>query len=686
MPSGLVRVVLPIAPLLAAFALSSVTDTVIITGRVTSEQGPALQGANVYITEMNVSVGTNEEGAYRIALAPERVRGQSVQLRVRAIGFQPQARPITLNADTITENFALKIDINRLAEIAVTGTTGAVAGAVPPTATTPAPARAPATAPPPATAPTPVVPSARAPGVVYGSPATSPEIVVPRGSTSYKTAEPWPGAERSRRGHRSDSESYGQIVDNPFQGALENPLSTFSIDVDRASYSNIRRFVTRGQLPPRDAVRIEELLNYFPYEYPRPAGPHPFSVHTEVARAPWRPEHLLVRVGLQARRVDRETLPPSNLVFLIDVSGSMQPENKLPLVKRALRLLVEQLREQDRVAIVVYAGSAGIVLPSTPGDRKDVILAAIGRLEAGGSTAGGQGLLLAYDVARRSHMRRGNNRVILATDGDFNVGPSSDAAMEHLIAEKRDQGTFLSVLGFGVGNLKDSKMEILADKGNGNYAYIDNIVEAQKVLVDEMAGTLLTVARDVKLQVEFNPAHVAAYRLIGYENRVLRSEDFDDDRKDAGEMGAGHSVTALYEVIPVDDGGPDAPRDQEPLRYQQPVRPPTNRTIVAGRQHELMYVKFRYKLPNASASRRLDHTVAWRGVTNETSADFRFAASVAAFGMILRQSEHRGTATLDDVIAIARRSLGEDPGGYRADFIRLAESVREHGLLATRHR
>ena len=674
MQSGLVRVVLPVFPLLAAFALSPAADTAIITGRVTSEQGQALQGANVYITEMNVSVGTNEDGAYRIVLAPERVRGQSVQLRVRAIGFHPEARAVRLTSDSITVDFSLRIDINRLTEAVVTGTTGAVAGAVPRTAA--APATAPATA----------VPSPSAPGTVYGSPAGSPEIVL-RGSTSDKTDEPWPGADRSRRSHRYDAESYDRIVDNPFQDALENPLSTFSIDVDRASYSNVRRFVTRGQLPPRDAVRIEELLNYFSYEYRRPAGAHPFSVHTEVARAPWRPEHLLVRVGLQARRVDRETLPPSNLVFLIDVSGSMQPENKLPLVKRAFRLLVDQLREQDRVAIVVYAGAAGIVLPSTPGDRKDVILSALGRLEAGGSTAGGQGLQLAYDVARRSHVRHGNNRVILATDGDFNVGPSSDAAMERLIEEKRKQGTFLSVLGFGVGNLKDSKMEILADKGNGNYAYIDNIVEAQKVLVDEMAGTLLTVAKDVKLQVEFNPTRVAAYRLIGYENRALRSEDFDDDTKDAGEMGAGHSVTALYEVIPVDDDSPAAPRAQEPLRYQQPVRPPTNRTIVSGRQTELMYVKLRYKLPNASESRRFDHTVPWRrGVTHETSADFRFAASVAAFGMILRGSEHRGSATLDDVIAMARRSLGEDPGGHRADFVQLAEMVREHGLLAARHR
>jgi Ca-activated chloride channel family protein len=464
-------------------------------------------------------------------------------------------------------------------------------------------------------------------------------------------------------------------VDNPFLRARDNPLSTFSIDVDRASYTNVRRFVTQGERPPRDAVRIEELVTYFPYEYPDPDDRHPFSVTTEVTRAPWSPEHLLVRIGLQARRMDLASMPPNNLVFLIDVSGSMHSADKLPLVKRALQLLVQQLREQDRVAIVVYAGAAGLVLPSTSGDRKTVIYSAIEGLEAGGSTAGGAGIRLAYDVARQNHLRDGNNRVILATDGDFNVGASSDAEMERLIEEKRQQGTFLSVLGFGRGNYKDSKMELLADKGNGNYAYIDELSEARKVFVEEMGGTLLTLAKDVKLQVEFNPQHVASYRLIGYENRVLRKEDFDDDAKDAGEIGAGPSVTALYEILPA-NAASDGPASER-LRYQ------TAGSSRPANANELMYVKLRYKEPDGKSSRWLDHVVP-SSLFYPASTDLRFAASVAAFGMILRDSEYRGSATLDNVIELARGALGRDEGGHRADFVRMLESVRNQSLLAVR--
>ncbi|CAA9317427.1 MAG: Putative von Willebrand factor, vWF type A domain protein STM2315, partial [uncultured Gemmatimonadaceae bacterium] len=347
-----------------------------------------------------------------------------------------------------------------------------------------------------------------------------------------------------------NTEAYARIYENPFASPRVAPLSTFSIDVDHAAYANVRRFIAEGRRPPADAVRVEELLNYFTYDNPAPAGDAPFSVTSEVGRAPWSPGHQLVRIALQARRIPTEALPPSNLVFLIDVSGSMAPPDKLPLVKQAFRLLVNELRPQDRVAIVVYAGAAGLVLPSTPGSEKARILAALDRLEAGGSTAGGAGLRLAYDVAR-AHQRRGvNSRVVLATDGDFNVGESSDAAMVRLVEQRRDEGTALTVLGVGTGNLKDAKMEQLADKGNGNYAYLDNLLEAQKALVQEMGGTLVTVAKDVKLQVEFNPRRVAGYRLIGYENRALRDEDFNDDAKDAGELGAGHAVTALYELIP----------------------------------------------------------------------------------------------------------------------------------------
>jgi Ca-activated chloride channel family protein len=387
-----------------------------------------------------------------------------------------------------------------------------------------------------------------------------------------------------------NTEAYDRIYGNAFLAVAANPLSTFSIDVDRASYSNVRRFILGGQLPPKDAVRIEELINYFTYDYPQPVGDDPFSVTTELMTTPWNAQHKLVRIGLQGERIDSEQLPPSNLVFLIDVSGSMSSANKLPLLKSAFRLLVNELREDDRVAIVVYAGAAGLVLPPTSGDQKDRILDAIGALEAGGSTAGGAGLTLAYRQAMESFLVEGNNRVILATDGDFNVGPSSDAEMVRLIEERRDSGVFLTVLGFGTGNLKDSKMEKLADKGNGNYAYIDNLLEAKKVLVSELGGTLFTIAKDVKIQVEFNPEKVFAYRLIGYENRLLRNEDFADDTKDAGEIGAAHSVTALYEIVPVGAEATVEIQGLDSLRYQTVTRAPADRG-----DSELLFVKVRYK-------------------------------------------------------------------------------------------
>ena len=604
---------------------------IVVTGQVTQAgTSTGIHAANVRITSASISVGTDAGGMYRIVL-PDSFRMKEVSLSVRVIGFKPASRTIKLERDTTTADFALDVDANRLQEVVVTGV-GSTR-------------------------------EVKALGFTVSGP---PGTVTPQ----YL-----PG--RYRR--PDNTESYDRIVDNPFLGARDNPLSTFSVDVDRASYSNVRRFVTEGQRPPKDAVRIEELVNYFSYEYPDPDDRHPFSVTTEVARTPWHADHLLVRIGLQARRVSLADMPRNNLVFLIDVSGSMQTHDKLPLVKRALQLLVQQLREQDRVAIVVYAGAAGLVLPPTSGEHKGVILAAIDALEAGGSTAGGAGIRLAYDVARQYHLPNGNNRVILATDGDFNVGASSDAEMERLIEEKRQQGTFLSVLGFGRGNLKDSKMETLADKGNGNYAYIDDIAEAKKVFGAEMGGTLLTLAKDVKLQVEFNPEKVASYRLIGYENRMLRKEDFDDDTKDAGEIGAGHSVTALYEVVP--KGSPSVASATEPLRYQ------TATQTIASREHgsELMYVKLRYKLPDASTSRWLDHVVPSSRPTNG-SEDLRFAASVASFGMILRDSEYRGSATLDDVLSLARGALGEDEGGYRAEFVKLVETVRARSLLAAKER
>jgi Ca-activated chloride channel family protein len=460
-------------------------------------------------------------------------------------------------------------------------------------------------------------------------------------------------------------EGYGEIDENPFEPATQKPLSTFSIDVDTASYSNMRRFLAAGQMPPRDAVKIEELINYFSYEYPSPAGEHPFAVHTEVSVAPWNQAHRLVKIGLQGKRMTMDELPPSNLVFLIDVSGSMSSPDKLPLLQDAFKLLVKNLRKQDRVAIVVYAGAAGLVLPSTPGTDKDTIIGALERLSAGGSTAGGAGIQLAYEVARRNYLPGGNNRVILASDGDFNVGVSSDGALVQLIEEKRKEGVFLTVLGFGTGNYQDGKMEKLADRGNGNHAYIDSLAEARKVLVSEMGGTLFAIAKDVKLQVEFNPTRVKAYRLIGYENRMLQAQDFKDDKKDAGELGAGHTVTALYEIIPA--GSDEDVPGIDALKYQQ-----TQITAAAGAD-ELMTVKLRYKLPDGDRSTELAHAVRDTDTPlSRTSADFRFATAVAEFGMLLRDSPHKGKASYQAVLERAQGALGSDREGYRKDFLLLA--------------
>ena len=470
-----------------------------------------------------------------------------------------------------------------------------------------------------------------------------------------------------------NTESYARISENDFRLVSASPLSTFSIDVDRASYANIRRFIQDGERPPVDAVRIEEMINYFPYEWGAVRREHPFSVTTEVWDAPWKPEHRLVRIGLHARSIDTEDLPPSNLVFLLDVSGSMRPDNKLPLLKKAFAMLVDQLRPRDRVAIVVYAGAAGMVLPSTPGDRREKILAALDKLRAGGSTAGGAGLELAYATAFEYFMEDGNNRVILATDGDFNVGASSDAEMVRLIEQERDGGTFLTVMGFGTGNLKDSKMEQIANHGNGNFHYVDGLLEARKVLVEEMGGTLFTLAKDVKLQIEFNPARVAGYRLIGYENRLLADEDFNDDAKDAGELGAGHTVTAMYEVVPA---GVEVPREEvDDLRYQ----PQPDDLPASAFEDEMMYVKVRYKDPDGTKSRLLEQAVADRA--GSPSADFRFASAVAGFGMLLRDSGHAGDLTLGDVVKLAEKGKGDDPRGYRGEFIRLVEATRDLGLL-----
>ncbi|MHC5539017.1 vWA domain-containing protein, partial [Singulisphaera rosea] len=474
--------------------------------------------------------------------------------------------------------------------------------------------------------------------------------------------------ESERLAVQPNTEAYDRIVDNAFKPVGQEPLSTFSIDVDTASYANVRRFLAQGQLPPKDAVRIEELLNYFPYNDPPPVGETPFSVRVEIAGCPWNSDHRLARIGLKGRPIAQDKRPPSNLVFLLDVSGSMAEPNKLPLLKASLQRMVEQLGENDRVAIAVYAGASGLVLPSTSCLHKAQILSALEQLQSGGSTNGAAGIQLAYDTATAHFIKGGTNRVILATDGDFNVGMTSEGELTRLIEAKAKSGVFLSVLGFGMGNLKDATLEKLADKGNGHYAYIDSPQEANKVLVEEMGSTLVTIAKDVKIQVEFNPAKVGAYRLIGYENRLLRKEDFNDDTKDAGEIGAGHHVTALYELVP-----PGKEKDLpgvDPLKYQT-----TASTAVPSQ--ESLTVKLRYKEPEGTESRLVEHPVVDEGtVLGHASDDFRFASAVAGFGMLLRDSPYKGNLTYPDVLHLAGGCRGRDASGYRAEFFGLIEKAQ----------
>jgi Ca-activated chloride channel family protein len=464
-----------------------------------------------------------------------------------------------------------------------------------------------------------------------------------------------------------NTEEYEFREDSRFRKAAAAPLSTFSIDVDAASYANVRRMLDDGTLPPADAVRSEELINYFPYGYPQPVDGHPVSITTDVMSCPWNSAHRLVLIGLQGRNVTPSQAPPNNLVFLIDVSGSMEDDSKLPLLVRSLRLLVDQLRPQDRVAIAVYAGASGLLLPPTPGDRKDRILGVLDRLQAGGCTAGAEGLALAYATAHEHFRKDGNNRVILATDGDFNVGVSSTSELVRMVEKERESGIYLSVLGFGEGNLKDSRMEQIADKGNGNYYYIDGYREARKVFVSQLTGTLLAIAKDVKVQVEFNPALVAEYRLIGYENRLLNDEDFADDRKDAGELGAGHSVTALYEIVPAGAGS----HGGRPLRYQR-----TTVADSARSSDELLTVRLRYKRPDAKESVELSVALRDRNAAVGGEA-IRFASAVAEFAMLLRNSEFKGSASWESALQRARGALGDDIEGWRNEFVGLLRTATE---------
>ena len=511
------------------------------------------------------------------------------------------------------------------------------------------------------------------------------------------------GGRASLRSPQS-GEGYASITDNPFRSVEDHPLSTFAIDVDTASYANVRRFVENGALPPPDAVRIEELINYFAYDDPPPVGDEPFGVTVDAAEAPWTPGHSLLRIGIKGQSLELEGRPTSNLVFLLDVSGSMGAANKLPLVKKAMTLLVENLGENDRVSIVVYAGASGMVLPPTSAYDRAAILDAIERLNSGGSTAGAEGIVRAYELAESEFLEDGNNRVILATDGDFNVGVTSNEELEELITDQAKKGIFLTVLGFGMGNLQDEKLETLADRGNGNYAYIDTLLEARKVLVEEIGGTLHTIAKDVKLQIEFNPARVAGYRLIGYENRLLAARDFNDDTKDAGEIGAGHSLTALYEVVPVgvpfevetlneppvdvesagddvaeEDGETVGDADVDPLRYDP-------QTGEAAGSEEMLTVKLRYKQPDGDTSTRFDVSYSDIPLPIEAaSSDMKFCAAVAAYGMLLRRSPHGGHATYEGVIELAEAGLGADERGYRAAFVELVRSTIDasHRVEAT---
>jgi Ca-activated chloride channel family protein len=592
-----------------------------ITGKITDEKGAPLHGASIRLKGTNTSTASDVNGFYSI-----RVPDEKATLVFAYVGFDVQE--IKVKGKTVI-NVKLNVSTKSLDEVVVVG---------------------------------------------YGT-QRKRDIT---GSVAMVSAS---GIHVNRQGYYSgpprnedyNREGYDNIKENEFQKVTDHPHSTFSIDVDAASYSNVRRMINEGRLPTPGAVRIEEMINYFSYNYPQPANDRPFSITTESVPCPWNEDHQLVMIGMQGRKIDFDKLPPSNLVFLIDVSGSMQDEKKLPLVKSSLTLLAEQLRPQDKIAIVVYAGSAGLVLPST--NDKYKIREAINALEAGGSTAGGAGIGLAYQTAQQNFMENGNNRVVLCTDGDFNVGASSDDELENLIEKKRASGVYLTVLGFNTGNYQDAKMQKLTDKGNGNHAYIDNINEAKKVLISEYGGTLFTIAKDVKLQVEFNPARVKGYRLIGYENRMLAKEDFNNDKKDAGDMGSNHTVTALYEIIPANAANDEELATVDPLRYQS--QKPKKQS--ASFSSELMFVKIRYKKPDEDSSNLMEVSV--KANSQVASNNMRFASAVAAFGMVLRNSAFKGGSNYKLVKSLATGSIDSGSDAYKKEFLELVKKA-EH-LKAT---
>lgn len=610
------RYIIAAVILIAAIISTAFYEPVTVTGKVTDEKGSPLAGVSVFEKGMKNGTSTDAAGTFTL-----KVSSSKTSLVFSFVGYN--SKEVKVNGQT-SLTVSLKPGEQKLEEVVVTG-----------------------------------MGVQREKNALGYSNATISTQVHGSSSPVY-----------DREGENFNTEDYDGITENRFRKVNDEPLSTFSIDVDGASYSNVRRMINYGQLPPAGAVRVEEFINYFKYKYPQPTNNDPFSINTEMSICPWNKQHKLVMIGLQGKQIAAENLPPSNLVFLIDVSGSMNDPNKLPLVKASLKLLVDQLREQDNVAIVVYAGAAGLVLPSTSGVNKEKITAAIDKLEAGGSTAGGAGIQLAYKVAKEQFKKGGNNRVILCTDGDFNIGMSSDDAMERLIEEERKSGVFLTVLGYGMGNYKDNKMQKLANKGNGNHAYIDGMNEAKKVLVNEFGGTMFTIAKDVKLQIEFNPSLVQAYRLVGYENRLLNKEDFNNDKKDAGELGSGHTVTALYEIIPVGVES-DFIEDVDELKYQQ-----VKKNKKSELTNEIMTIKFRYKEPDGDVSKLIVHPVTDKKISvDNTSENFRFASAVAQFGMLLRNSEFKADASYEKVLKLATGALGKDEEGYRAEFIKLVQHV-----------
>ncbi len=611
----------------------------ILTGTVKSSHGGALSGVTVTIVERSASTKTASDGSFTFNALPEGI--YSVRFDLAGFGSETRQGISIKTGKALSLNIVMK--------------------------------------------PLPVAPPILPPKVEVRESTKADQMMMPMSAPvssqmrkmmapppspiayqqPYNQIMPYPGIPVN-----FNTEEYGRIIENGFKETTREPLSTFSIDVDTASYANIRRYLTEGTEPPKDAVRIEELINYFSYDYPKPVGEDPFSVNMEAVTCPWNARHSLVRIGLQGKKINVSKLPPANLVFLLDVSGSMQEPDKLPLLKQAFKLLVNQMRPQDHVSICVYAGAAGCILQPTSGANKQKILDTLDALEAGGSTAGGEGIMLAYKEAKKNFNPRSNNRVILATDGDFNVGISDTGSLVRFIEEKRKEGIFLSILGFGTGNLKDERMSQLAEKGNGNYSYIDSFMEATKVLVTQMGGTLFTIAKDVKLQLEFNPLKVKAYRLVGYESRLLKNEDFNNDKKDAGELGSGHTVTAFYEIIPA--GSTEKVPGIDELKYQKTTINPTGAST-----GEILTVKLRYKQPKQDVSKLL--SVPLRGPVKpfETASEnTRFAASVAEWGLLMRESEFKDKASFDQVLDIARKAKGEDREGYRSEFLRLVETSR----------